>query len=70
VSGAIPAGASEKHHAKFMTLMWFDRFDGVRQFISEDYQAAPVPAQAQAVLGGFRQAPGALRGTRPPGTPL
>jgi hypothetical protein len=33
--------------------MWFDSLDGVRQCIGEDYEAAPVPAQAQAVLADF-----------------
>jgi hypothetical protein len=33
-----------------MTFMWFDSLDGLRQFIGEDYEAAPVPARAQAVL--------------------
>jgi hypothetical protein len=50
--------------------MWFDCLNGVRQFTGEDYEAAPVPAQAQAVLADFRQALGALRGTRSPGPPL
>jgi hypothetical protein len=53
-----------------MTVMWLDCLDGVRQFIDEDYEAAPVPTQAQAVLAEFRQALGALGGTRPPGTLL
>jgi hypothetical protein len=30
--------------------MWFDCLHGVRQSIGEDYEAAPVSAQAQAVL--------------------
>jgi hypothetical protein len=50
VAGAILDRREREHHAKFMTFMWFDSLDGVRQFIGEDYEAAPVPAQAQAVL--------------------
>ena len=33
-----------------MTFMWSGSLDGVRQVRGEDYAAAPVPAQAQAVL--------------------
>jgi heme-degrading monooxygenase HmoA len=38
---------------EFMTLMWFDTLDSVRGFIGEDYEAAHVPARAQAVLASF-----------------
>lgn len=38
---------------EFMTLMWFNTFDRVRGFMGEDYEAAHVPARAQAVLAGF-----------------
>jgi heme-degrading monooxygenase HmoA len=38
---------------EFMTLMWFDTLDSVREFTGEDYQAAHVPPQAQAVLTTF-----------------
>jgi heme-degrading monooxygenase HmoA len=38
---------------EFMTLMWFDTLDGVKEFMGEDYEAAHVPAQAQAVLADF-----------------
>jgi hypothetical protein len=35
-----------------MTLTWFDGLDS-REFMGEDYQAAHVPPQAQAVLTAF-----------------
>ena len=38
---------------EFMTLMWFDSLDAVRAFIGDDYEAAHVPAEAQAVLADF-----------------
>lgn len=42
-----------EHDVEFMTLMWFDTLDNVREFMGEDYEAAHVPAQAQAVLTDF-----------------
>jgi heme-degrading monooxygenase HmoA len=42
-----------EHDVEFMTLMWFDTLDSVRAFMGEDYQAAHVPADAQAVLADF-----------------
>ncbi len=36
---------------EFMTLMWFDTLDGVKEFKGEDYEAAHVPTQA--VLADF-----------------
>ncbi len=41
------------HDVEFMTLMWFDTLDGVKEFKGEDYEAAHVPTQAQAVLADF-----------------
>ncbi|MHC5256258.1 antibiotic biosynthesis monooxygenase [Streptomyces sp. UC4497] len=38
---------------EFMTLMWFDALESVRAFMGEDYEAAHVPAAAQAVLSHF-----------------
>jgi heme-degrading monooxygenase HmoA len=38
---------------EFMTLMWFDSVDSVRAFMGDDYEAAHVPAAAQAVLKDF-----------------
>jgi hypothetical protein len=36
-----------------MTLMWFDSLDAVTGFMGQDYEAAHVPAHAQAVLADF-----------------
>src|SRR5260370_38861299 len=40
---------------EFMTLMWFDSLDAVKAFMGDDYEVAPVPAEAQAVLADFAQ---------------
>jgi heme-degrading monooxygenase HmoA len=42
-----------EHDVEFMTLMWFDTLDNVKGFMGDDYEAAHVPARAQAVLTGF-----------------
>jgi heme-degrading monooxygenase HmoA len=42
-----------EHDVEFMTLMWFDTLDSVKAFMGEDYEAAHVPPQAQAVLADF-----------------
>jgi heme-degrading monooxygenase HmoA len=41
------------HDVEFMTLMWFDTLDSVKRFMGEDFEAAHVPPQAQAVLSDF-----------------
>jgi len=38
---------------EFMTLMWFDSLDNVKQFMGADFEMAHVPPQAQAVLRDF-----------------
>ncbi|SDK60188.1 antibiotic biosynthesis monooxygenase [Streptomyces indicus] len=38
---------------EFVTLMWFDSLDSVKDFMGEDYEQAHVPAAAQAVLADF-----------------
>ena len=35
---------------EFITLMWFDSLNDVRQFAGEDYEVAVVLPQAQALL--------------------
>jgi heme-degrading monooxygenase HmoA len=44
-----------EHDVEFMTVMWFDTLDSVKAFMGEDYEAAHVPPEAQAVLAGFDQ---------------
>ncbi len=38
---------------EFVTIMWFDSLDAVREFAGEDYEAAVVPEKARAVLAHF-----------------
>jgi heme-degrading monooxygenase HmoA len=39
----------------FVTLMWFDSLDTVREFSGDDYAVAVVPAAARALLSRFDQ---------------
>ncbi len=41
------------HDVEFMTVMGFDTLDSLRGFMGDDYEAAHVPARAQAVLADF-----------------
>lgn len=38
---------------EFVTIMWFDNLDAVREFAGEDYETAVVPAKARQVLKRF-----------------
>lgn len=38
---------------EFLTIMWFDSWEAVKQFAGEDYERAYVPEQARAVLARF-----------------
>lgn len=38
---------------EFVTIMWFDSLDAVREFAGEDYEVAVVPPKARAVLARF-----------------
>ena len=38
---------------EFITIMWFDSLDAVREFAGEDYEAAVVPAKARLLLDHF-----------------
>ena len=38
---------------EFITIMWFDSWDSVRQFAGEDYEKAYVPPKAREVLSRF-----------------
>lgn len=38
---------------EFVTVMWFDSLEAVRQFAGEDYEAAVVPPKARAILARF-----------------
>lgn len=44
---AVPDGV------EFVTIMWFDSLDAVREFAGADYEAAVVPPGARALLTRF-----------------
>ena len=47
------ARRERERDVEFLTLMWFDSLDAVKAFMGDDYEAAHVPAAAQAVLADF-----------------
>ena len=42
-----------KDEVEFMTIMYFNTLDGIRQFAGEDYTLAVVPQKARDVLSRF-----------------
>ena len=38
---------------EFITIMWFDSMDAVREFAGEDHEVAVVPPKARALLSRF-----------------
>ena len=38
---------------EFLTIMWFDSWDAVKQFAGEDYEMAYVPPKARELLSRF-----------------
>ena len=38
---------------EFITIMWFDSWEAVKNFAGEDYQRAYVPPEAREVLSRF-----------------
>jgi heme-degrading monooxygenase HmoA len=45
----------ERNEVEFVTLMWFDSWQAVKQFAGEDYELAVVPPKAREVLSRFDQ---------------
>jgi antibiotic biosynthesis monooxygenase (ABM) superfamily enzyme len=43
----------EQNEVEFITIMWFDSIDNVRDFVAGDYERAHVPDIARAVLKRF-----------------
>lgn len=41
------------NEVEFITIMWFDSIDAVREFAGEDYEQAVVPEKARKVLLRF-----------------
>lgn len=42
-----------ENEVEFITVMWFDTIDAVKQFAGEDYEVAVVPLKAREVLSHF-----------------
>jgi heme-degrading monooxygenase HmoA len=40
---------------EFITIMWFDSMESVKEFAGTDYENAVVPAKAQKILSRFDQ---------------
>ncbi len=38
---------------EFVTVMWFDSLDAVREFAGDDYETAVVPPKARSLLSHF-----------------
>jgi heme-degrading monooxygenase HmoA len=45
----------ESNEVEFVTIMWFDSWQAVKQFAGEDYEQAVVPPKARALLSRFDQ---------------
>lgn len=45
----------DNDEVEFITIMWFDSWEAVRQFAGEDYERAYVPPKAREVLARFNQ---------------
>ena len=41
------------NEVEFITIMWFDSIDAVRDFAGNDYEQAVVPAAARSILSRF-----------------
>ena len=43
----------DNNEVEFITIMWFDSWDAVKQFAGEDYERAYVPPKARELLARF-----------------
>ena len=42
-----------KHEVEFVTILWFESMEAVRDFAGEDYEVSVVPPKARALLSRF-----------------
>ncbi|HEX8161295.1 MAG TPA: hypothetical protein VF538_05455 [Pyrinomonadaceae bacterium] len=42
-----------ENEVEFVTILWFDSLDAVREFAGEEHEVAVVPAKARALLSRF-----------------
>ena len=47
--------ALDSGEVEFVTIMWFESLQAVKQFAGEDYEAAVVPPKARKLLARFDQ---------------
>jgi hypothetical protein len=45
----------DPNEVEFVTIMWFDSWQAVKQFAGDDYEQAVVPPKARALLSRFDQ---------------
>ena len=43
----------DNNEVEFITIMWFDTWDAVKQFAGKEYERAYVPPKAREVLARF-----------------
>ena len=53
LSGAHLLRRDVPEGVEFVTILWFDSLDAVREFAGEDYEAAVVPEKARRLLTRF-----------------
>ena len=53
LSGAHLLRRDVPEGVEFVTILWFDTLEAVREFAGEDYEAAVVPEKAQRLLTRF-----------------
>jgi heme-degrading monooxygenase HmoA len=53
LSGAHLLRRDVPEGVEFVTVLWFDTLDAVREFAGEDYEAAVVPEKARRLLARF-----------------
>jgi heme-degrading monooxygenase HmoA len=44
---------NHEREVEFVTVMWFDSYDAVRDFAGEDHEVAVVPPKARKLLSRF-----------------
>lgn len=42
-----------EHEVEFVTILWFESMDALREFAGRDYEVAVVPPKARALLSRF-----------------
>jgi hypothetical protein len=48
--GGSARSQTDSEGVEFLTIMWFESLESVKQFVGEDYARAHLPAEARAFL--------------------